>query len=345
MALEIGLSIYQRLNRLAFFVPEITGEIIHPDGRTIPCEFGFSNVAGDTVLQVGRTGFAIYDYEVATFFRFKDVYLRLYPIITDIFRSDQDDVPCRRGMLAYHREIIEKIKRQSHWTEQKILETAFGIFPSIYRMAIFFDKFMQIYANYRLVSKLGKIVFLNDVKKELLFRILFAPRELPAGVRASILGFADILDRYPDGKTTWSARDLTEIIFEARELGEELQKLQSYKHQSPREEERRNKISTTKRENNRARSEEVVKICKLIQSSAEKQGVSKKSECERFFRENSALLDQYGIHSSRTLENRCSGTRPNSIRKIKNSVDEPEPISIDFWHKLNRITSHQSDMI
>ena len=339
MALEIGLPIYQRLNRLAFFVPKITGEIIHPDGRTIPCEFGFSNVAGDIVLQVGRTGFAIYDYEVAIFFRLKDVYLRLYPIITDIFRKDQDDVPCRRGMLAYHREIIEKIKRQSHWTEQKILETALGIFPSIYRVAIFFDKFMQIHANYRLVSKLGQIAFLDDVKTELFIRILFAPRELPAGLRASILGFADILDRYPDEQTTWSAQDLTEIIFEARELGEELQKLQSYKHQSAREEERRIKISTTKRENNRARSEEVVKICRIIQSSAEKQGVSKKSECEKYFRENSALLNRYGIHSSRTLENRCSNTRPNRIRKIKNSTDAPCPIPIEFWHKLNHITS------
>ena len=338
MALEIGLPIYQRLNRLAFFVPKITGEIISPDGKNIPCEFDFSNIAGDTVLQVGRTGFTIYDYEVATFFRLKDVYLRLSPIINDIFSKDQDDVPCRRGILAYHREIIEKIKRQSHWTEKKILETAFGIFPSIYRMAIFFDKFMQIYANYRLVNKLGKIVFLKDVRDELLFRISFAPRELPVGLRASISDFADILDRYPDEQTTWSAQDLTEIIFEARELGEELQKLQSYKHQSAREKNRRIKISTTKRENNRARSEEVVKICRLIQSSAEKNGVSKKSECEKYFRENSVLLNRYGIHSSRTLENRCSNTRPNRVRKIKNSTDAPCPIQIDFWHKLNHIT-------
>ena len=336
MALEIGLPIYQRLNRLAFFVPENTGEIIHPDGRIIPCGVSFSNVAGDTV---GRIGFTIYDYEVATFFRLKDVYLRLSPIINDIFSKDQDDVPYRRGILAYHREIIEKIKRQSHWAEQKILETAFGIFPSIYRMAIFFDKFTQIYANHRLVCKLGQIAFLDDVKTELFIRIPFAPRELPAGLRASILGLADFLDRYPAGQTTWSTQDLTQIFFEAKGLSQELQMLKSYTYRSERENNRRIKISTTKRENNRAGSEEVVKICRLIQSSAEKNGVSKKSECEKYFRENSALLNRYGIHSSRTLENRCSNTRPNRVREIKNSTDAPCPIPIDFWHKLNHITS------
>ena len=99
------------------------------------------------------------------------------------------------------------------------------------------------------------------------------------------------------------------------------------------------KISTTKRENNRAGSEGVVKICRLIQLSAEKNGVSKKSECEKYFRENSALLNRYGIHSSRTLENRCSNTRPNRVRGIKNSTDAPCPIPIDFWNKLNHITS------
>lgn len=339
MALEIGLPIYQRLNKIAFFVPENTGGIIRSDGRIIPCGFRLSNAVGDAVLQDEHTSFTVYDYEVATFFRLKDVYLKLSPIINDIFRRDQDDVTCRRGIPAYHREIIEKIKRQSHWTEQKILGTAFGIFPSIYRMAMFFDKFTQIYANYRLVSKLGKIEFLNDVKDELLVRILFAPRELPTGLQASISWFADILDRYPDEQTVWSTQDLTQIIFEARGLSQELQMLKSYTYRSERENNRRIKISTTKRENNRAGSEEVVKICRLIQLSAEKNGVSKKSECEKYFRENSALLNRYGIHSSRTLENRCSNTRPNRVRGIKNSTDAPCPIPIDFWHKLNHITS------